>query len=63
MDFQQKLTRQQLFNAIKNGVLGREMPAWGKVLSDQQIMDITEYVFQAFITAQNNEMANHAQPR
>ena len=61
-DFKQKLTRQQLFNAIKNGVLGREMPAWGKVLSDQQIMDITEYVFQAFITTRNNGVESHAQP-
>ena len=61
-DFQQHLTRLQLFNAIKNGVLGREMPAWGKVLSDQQIMDVTEYVFQAFITTQGNETANHDLP-
>ncbi len=54
-DFQQQLTRAQLFNAIKNGVLGREMPAWGKVLSDQQIMDVTEYVFQAFIIPAKND--------
>jgi mono/diheme cytochrome c family protein len=25
------------------------MPSWGKVLSDQQIADVAEYVFTAFI--------------
>lgn len=44
-----RLSRPVLFNAIKEGVAGREMPAWGKVLNDQKIADITEYVFQAFI--------------
>ena len=51
-EFHKQLSRPQLFNAIKNGVLGREMPAWGKVLSDQQIMDITEYMFQTFLNAE-----------
>ncbi|KPJ95640.1 MAG: hypothetical protein AMJ53_02305 [Gammaproteobacteria bacterium SG8_11] len=55
-DFQKQLSRSQLFNAIKNGVLGREMPAWGKVLSDQQIMDITEYIFQTFFTDKQQGM-------
>lgn len=41
--------RLRLFRAIKEGVAGREMPAWGKVLSDQQIADIAEYVFETFI--------------
>lgn len=42
--------RGRLFRAIKEGVAGREMPAWGKVLSDQQIADVAEYVFEAFIS-------------
>ena len=41
--------RPNLFHATKDGVLGREMPAWGKVLSDQQIADVSEYVLQRFI--------------
>lgn len=45
----ERLNRPLLFNAIGSGVPGREMPAWNKVLTDQQIADITEYVFQAFI--------------
>jgi mono/diheme cytochrome c family protein len=54
--FNKSLSRPELFNAIKNGVLGREMPAWGKVLSDQQIMDITEYIFQTFIKAEQDNI-------
>ena len=44
-----RFNRPELFTAIKKGVTGREMPAWEKVMSDQQIADITEYVFQTFI--------------
>ena len=44
-----RFNRPELFAAIKKGVVGREMPAWEKVMSDQQIADITEYVFQTFI--------------
>lgn len=43
------LNRPELFNAIKRGIVGREMPAWGKVLSDQQIADIAEYVYGTFV--------------
>jgi len=45
----QLFNRPNLFRATRDGVLGREMPAWGKVLSDQQIADISEYVLQRFI--------------
>jgi len=44
-----RFNRPELFTAIKKGVTGREMPAWEKVMTDQQIADITEYVFQTFI--------------
>jgi mono/diheme cytochrome c family protein len=44
-----RFNRPELFSAIQKGVAGREMPAWEKVMSDQQIADITEYVFQNFI--------------
>lgn len=45
-----RLHRPVLFNAIRRGVPGREMPAWSKVMNDQQIADITEYVYRTFIT-------------
>jgi mono/diheme cytochrome c family protein len=44
-----RFNRPALFKGIKQGVRGREMPAWEKVLSEQQIADIAEYVFQTFI--------------
>ena len=36
-------------NFIGKGKLGTEMPAWEKVLEPQQIADLSEYVFTAFI--------------
>lgn len=41
--------RPRLFEAINNGKRGTVMPAWGKVLTDQQIANVAEFVFQAFI--------------
>jgi mono/diheme cytochrome c family protein len=58
-DTQARLNRAVLFNAISKGVPGREMPAWSKVMTDQQIADITEYVFQSFIS---RERPADAQP-
>ena len=48
-DSKMRLNRIVLFNAIKHGVRGKEMPAWGKVLDDQQIANVTEYVFKTII--------------
>lgn len=44
-----KFSREHLFYAISDGVLGTEMPAWKHVLERQQIANVSEYVFQAFI--------------
>jgi mono/diheme cytochrome c family protein len=38
-----------LFAAIYMGRPGTEMPAWSKVISDQEIANVAEYVFQQFI--------------
>jgi mono/diheme cytochrome c family protein len=38
-----------LFAAVAHGRNGTEMPAWNKVLDDQQIADVAEYVFVSFI--------------
>lgn len=45
----QKLNRPVLFEAISNGRLGTNMPAWNKVLSDQEIANVAEFVFQHFL--------------
>ncbi|MCF6209922.1 MAG: c-type cytochrome [Gammaproteobacteria bacterium] len=45
----QALNRPRIFDSIAEGRRGTVMPAWSKVLDDQQIADITEFVFRAFI--------------
>ena len=44
--------RPRLYRSIGEGKNGTEMPAWSRVLSPQQIADLSEYVFQAFIQGQ-----------
>jgi mono/diheme cytochrome c family protein len=41
--------RPTIFDAVSTGRRGTEMPAWDKVLSKQEIADVSEYVFRAFI--------------
>lgn len=48
-DARKQLNRPTLFAAITQGRKGTVMPAWGKVLTEQQIADVAEYVFVAFI--------------
>ena len=43
------LNRPAIFSAITDGRPGTEMPAWGKVLSRQEIANVAEFVFQTFI--------------
>ena len=43
------LNRPAIFKATTDGKLGTEMPAWGKVMTDQEIADVTEFVFTRFI--------------
>ena len=43
------LNRVMLFATISQGKLGTEMPAWNKVLSQQEIANVAEFVFQKFI--------------
>ena len=47
----QYLNRPALFEAITNGRVRSEMPSWGKVLNEQEIANVAEYVFQNFIVA------------
>ena len=45
----QILNRPRIYDSITRGRVGTVMPAWGKVLTDQEIANLTEFVFQAFI--------------
>jgi mono/diheme cytochrome c family protein len=38
-----------LFATISQGKLGTEMPAWNKVLNQQEIANVAEFVFQKYI--------------
>ena len=48
---QQTFNRPRLYSGIADGVIGKEMPAWSKVFSDQDIADVAEFVYREFITA------------
>jgi mono/diheme cytochrome c family protein len=54
----QRLNRPVLFEAITNGRLGTNMPAWGKVLSNQEIANVAEFVFQNFISPPQGNKGN-----
>ncbi|MEJ8836768.1 c-type cytochrome [Ramlibacter sp. AN1133] len=41
--------RPTIFDAVSLGRRGTEMPAWDKVLTKQEIANVSEYVFRAFI--------------
>ena len=43
------LNRPTIFFSITNGRPRTEMPAWDKVLTEQEIANVTEFVFQTFI--------------
>jgi mono/diheme cytochrome c family protein len=43
------LNRPAIYAATSMGKLGTEMPAWSKVLTDQEVADVAEYVFRQFI--------------
>lgn len=45
------LNRPALYKAIAAGMRGTVMPAWRTVLSEQEIADVAEFVFQAYIDA------------
>jgi mono/diheme cytochrome c family protein len=43
------LNRVRIYNSITHGKVGTVMPAWGKVLDEQQIANVAEFVFEAFV--------------
>lgn len=47
--FTSAFNRPAIYAATSVGRLGTEMPAWNKVLSDQEIANVSEFVFQRFV--------------
>ena len=54
------LNRPAIYAAVAAGKLGTEMPAWDKVLTPQQIADVSEYVYQAFTQPGATQLAKRA---
>lgn len=52
---QRILNRPRVYDSISKGRVGTVMPAWAKVLTEQQIANLTEYVFQTFIHPSGGE--------
>lgn len=52
--FRAGYNRPALYAAVANGRLGTEMPAWSKVLTDQEMTDVSEFVFVRFIRPSRN---------
>lgn len=49
-------TDERLVDSIKNGVAGTSMPAWGKVLNDEQIKGVLTYINQNFTKEARREI-------
>jgi sulfur oxidation c-type cytochrome SoxX len=52
----------RLIQSIKLGVPGTSMPAWGKVLTDEQVRGTLTYVFQNFVREPRGELKAHKVP-
>ncbi|MBL8343214.1 MAG: c-type cytochrome [Rubrivivax sp.] len=60
-DSRARFNRLVLFAAVSEGRLASEMPAWNKVATPQQMADVAEYVFQAFILGRPPALPGTAQ--
>lgn len=49
------LNRPTLFQIITDGSIGTEMPSWGKVLNNQEIADIAEFMFRRYTNPEQLE--------
>lgn len=45
-----RFDRAALFDAVSNGRVGTEMPAWRQVLTPQEIASVSEYVYAEFLS-------------
>lgn len=48
-DSRRALNRPRIFKAVNGGLPGSVMPAWGKVFDQQQVANVSEFVFRAFV--------------
>jgi mono/diheme cytochrome c family protein len=55
--FSKSFNRPAIFTAVSQGRLGAEMPAWSKVMTDQEIADVSEFVFRRFVQGSKGSAA------
>lgn len=48
-NFRLAFNRPAIYTAVRDGRLGAEMPAWSKVLNEQEMTDVSEFVFRRFV--------------
>jgi mono/diheme cytochrome c family protein len=53
---------ERLLHSVMNGVPGTSMPAWGKVMSEQQARGVLEYVFTTYTKEPRREIKAHKVP-
>ena len=54
-NFRLAFNRPAIYTAVHDGRLGAEMPAWSKVLSEQEMTDVSEFVFRRFVQQGRNK--------
>ncbi|MDH5691867.1 MAG: c-type cytochrome [Gammaproteobacteria bacterium] len=59
---QTELNRPRIFSSIRDGKRGTVMPAWGKVLNEQEIANVAEFVFQAYVKG-NGKLVKQAREK
>ena len=52
----------RLVNSVRNGVAGTSMPAWGKLLNEEQAKAVLSYVQSSFTKEPRREVKPHAIP-
>ena len=51
------LNRPAIYAGVSAGRRGTEMPAWDKVMTPQEMADVSEYVFRSFIHTTGSDVA------
>ncbi|MBI4903720.1 MAG: c-type cytochrome [Acidobacteria bacterium] len=54
--FMNSKPRERFVQSVKEGVHGTSMPAWSKVLNDQQVSGLVDYVYATFVKEKGREL-------
>ena len=62
VSFMNSKSDERLLKSIKEGVPGTSMPAWGRVLNDEQAHNVLAYVRQSIVKEKQRPLKDHAVP-